>query len=639
MVPWIVCAVGLGLTGAGPVPDTSPSAGSSSDATAVTAPADTTRTASTPAAAAPSADSPSAGAGSTSATADTSTAQAPAVQAPAADVPAAQAPAVQAPAAQAPAAQAPAATPSGSTASTPSTSSAATTTTAPAAKPATAKPGTDGVTPCPTGCQIQISKTADRSYYLPGQTVHYTVTVTDIGTDPCPPATVTDDISGDLADSVYNHDAATASGSTSYNQPKLVWTTGTLTPGTPVTMTYSVTADSPDNGPMRLIDAVTAPNSNCLTGTEEGCHVELDSPSWVVTKSENRDDVEPGNRINYTITAHNTGTVDFTGVRQAGLEDDMSLIVKDSVYDADATASSGTITVNKPFVQWRGDLPAGASVTIHLSITAEALPPNTSVLENIVRALYPHHGGTDLSNPLPPQRTALTRSMGLERPMAQLLARTFAGSETRSLRGGSTSTVPLIDACTVNPVTDSCDVTADEPKLIVKKSADRGHAVPGEVITYRVSFANIGDNDFPAGELPVVTDDLSKVLDKASFIAGSLTSTVPSASFDPAHQQIVWSGQLLAGQHAYFQYQVMVHKPFHGDGTLDNLVIAPKSNCQAGSKDAACRVHIPVLQRFFHHLGRLASTGAAVTPAATLGGGLLLSGAGLVLYRRRLRRS
>ena len=636
VAPWLVCAVGAGLLGAAPDPATPQPAASASGSSAASADSSPE---STPAAAAGSGTA--AGTDSGSGTASGTDAGAGPAAAPAAAVSAGTG--VGAGSAAAPSATDAA----GSTASDRGPAAAAPTVKAPVVvKPAGQSQPTGSGAPCPTGCRILVHKSADRSYYLPGQTIHYTVTVTDVGTQPCPPATVTDNLSGDLADGVYQHNASTTSGSTSYHQPDLVWTTGTLAPGATVSMTYSVVADASDNGPRRLIDAVTAPNSNCLTGAESGCNVELGSPSWVVTKRENTEDVEPGNHIDYIITAHNTGTVDFTGVREAGLEDDMSDIVKDTVYDADATASSGTITVDKPFVRWRGDLPAGDSVTIKLSIKAERLTPGTSVLENIVRALYPHHGGTDLSNPLPPllQHSARTRMMpvtGRQQPQIPAQAQSGLQEQLRLRGGGSTSTVPLIPACTVNPVTDSCDVTADEPKLIVKKSANRQNAVPGQVVTYRVAFTNLGDNDFPHSELPVVTDDLSQVLSVADFVPGSLTSTLPSAVFNAAQQRIVWTGELLAGQHGYFQYQVRVDKPLHGKRSLDNLVVAPGSNCQSGSTDSACRVHVPVLRRFFQqfgHLGHLAFTGADVAPAASLGGGLLLSGLGLVLYRRRLRR-
>jgi uncharacterized repeat protein (TIGR01451 family) len=120
----------------------------------------------------------------------------------------------------------------GSTASDRGPAAAAPTVKAPVVvKPAGQSQPTGSGAPCPTGCRILVHKSADRSYYLPGQTIHYTVTVTDVGTQPCPPATVTDNLSGDLADGVYQHNASTTSGSTSYHQPDLVWTTGTLAPG------------------------------------------------------------------------------------------------------------------------------------------------------------------------------------------------------------------------------------------------------------------------------------------------------------------------------------------------------------------------------------------------------------------------
>jgi len=655
VTPWLLCAIGAAMLGAAPAPAATPATtASSGSSSAASTPADGADPAAAPAAAVPSAADPSSGSASApGADQPSGTDQAPAsAPAPASDQAQAQAPAsdqAQAPASnQAPAAAQPA--PADSPAAAPAVAPAvrAPLAAAPAVGAHPAAPASSAGVPCPTNCHIVVHKRADRDYYLPGQTVRYTVTVTDAGTDPCPPATVTDHLRGDLSDGVYQNNAAVTSGHVRYHRPDLVWTTGALAPGETVTMTYTVVANDPDLGPRRLVDAVTAPNSNCLTGAEAGCHVELGSPSWIVTKRENTEDVEPGNHIDYVITAHNTGTVDFTGVRQAGLEDDMSLIVKDSVYDADATASTGTVTVDKPYVEWRGDLPAGDTVTIKLSIRAEALPPHTSVLENIVRALYPHHGGTDLSDPLPPlvQHGVNQRSM----PLALQLPRRAPVQP-----GDPTSTVPLIEACTVNPVTDSCDVTADEPKLIVKKSANRAVAAPGQLVTYRVAFANIGDNDFPAGELPVVTDYLGGVLNYADFVPGSLTSSLPSAVFQAAQKRIVWTGEIQAGRHAYFQYQVRVHKAFHTMESLNNLVVSGQSNCAQGSKDPGCRVHIPVLHHRGHQPGHpghpghpgfpgfpgrpgLAATGATVLPAAAFGGALLLAGFGLVRYRRRLPR-
>ncbi|WP_280719857.1 LPXTG cell wall anchor domain-containing protein [Kitasatospora sp. MAP5-34] len=510
-------------------------------------------------------------------------------------------------------------------------------------------------------CHLKILKTADRDFYLPGQKVTYTIKLTNDGDVPITGAVVTDDLSGDLADAVYDNDATVGVGQLSYNAPILTWT-GDLNPGDSTSVVYSLTADNPDNGPMRLRDAVTGPPfSNCPMGTEPGCHVELGSPHWTVAKSEDKTDVEPGDVIHYTITATNDGTVDFVGARQAGLEDDMSKIVGESVYDADATADIGTVTFQAPsFVIWRGDLPAGATVTIHLSITSQALKSGDTELVNIVRALYPHHGGTDLSNPLPPQ----TRSGGVPADFQRSLPALRLPSRRDDTH------VPQIPACTVDPATDSCFVDADEPTFVVAKSVDHTVAHPGDVVTYRVEFGNTGNDQFPAGELPVVTDDLTQVLDDASFVTGSLASSVPAASFDPATSKITWTGQLTSGQQGYFTYQVRVNNPYHGDFSLDNVVVSEKStDCKTGSTDTRCRTHVPVVvpgpggspspspspspsssstppappkhhqKPHGPHGNELAHTGASATPTVVaVALTLLVAGSGLFLLTRRRSR-
>ncbi|GAA1969405.1 hypothetical protein GCM10009738_52660 [Kitasatospora viridis] len=510
-----------------------------------------------------------------------------------------------------------------------------------------------------SNCHLKIVKKADRDFYLPGQKVTYTITLTNDGDQRITGAVVTDDLSGDLQDGVYDNDAHVGRGSLSYNAPILTWV-GDLRPGQSTEIVYSVTADNPDNGPKHLIDAVTGPSfSNCPTGTEDGCHLNLGSPHWVVSKREDRSDVEPADTIRYTITATNDGTVDFTGARQAGLEDDMSQIVGESAYDYDATADFGTVSFRAPaFVVWRGDLPAGATINIHLSIKAEGLKPGSTELVNIVRALYPHHGGTDLSNPLPPQgpREEQYLAQANSRPVNGPAHRTAQKRDTVGANG-------QITACNVDPATDACYVDADEPNFVVSKQVDHDHAMPGDVLTYTVQYANTGNDQFPTGELPVLTDDLSQVLQHSTFVAGSLSSTVPTATFDPSAKAITWTGQLTSGQHGQFTYQVKVNDPYYGDKFLDNTITSAKStDCQQGSTDARCKAHVVVQlptptptptptpskmppphhehHEHPHHPGQLAHTGADGTmvlagsaAALVLGGGTLL-----LLNRRRTRR-
>ena len=114
---------------------------------------------------------------------------------------------------------------------------------------------------CPPGttsspCQITIPvltpaltivKTASTATAAPGQTVTYTITVTDSGQTPYTGATLTDPLAGVLDDATYNNDAAATAGSVSYAAPNLTWT-GNLVPGGTATITYSVTVNNPDTG-------------------------------------------------------------------------------------------------------------------------------------------------------------------------------------------------------------------------------------------------------------------------------------------------------------------------------------------------------------------------------------------------------
>ena len=91
---------------------------------------------------------------------------------------------------------------------------------------------------CPPGttsarCQVSVPvltpaltivKTANTATAVPGQTVTYTVTVTNSGQTPYTGATVADDLTGVLDDAAYNGDASATAGSVSYAAPVLTWT-------------------------------------------------------------------------------------------------------------------------------------------------------------------------------------------------------------------------------------------------------------------------------------------------------------------------------------------------------------------------------------------------------------------------------
>ncbi|MFT4166949.1 MAG: hypothetical protein QM650_17055 [Microlunatus sp.] len=142
-----------------------------------------------------------------------------------------------------------------------------------------------------------------------------------------------------------------------------------------------------------------------------------------------------------------------------------------------------------------------------------------------------------------------------------------------------------------SPVVNEASVTADDPgfpgekltdsnedsdallKLKVDKTSDaRGSGVrEGDVITYTVTVS--GD---PAGDYPgaTITDDLTDVLDEATFVAGSASLSIDGGAAqpvtDPAAGLLTWTGTIPAGADAVFTYQVRVEEP--DNGRLRNTV-------------------------------------------------------------------
>ncbi len=118
---------------------------------------------------------------------------------------------------------------------------------------------------------LTITKTADVANTAPGATVNYTITVADTGQTPYTGATLTDPLDGVLDDATYQADAHATAGTVSFTSPNLTWT-GDLDVGATVTITYSVTVDSPGTGDMTLTGTVISATtgSNCPTGGTDG---------------------------------------------------------------------------------------------------------------------------------------------------------------------------------------------------------------------------------------------------------------------------------------------------------------------------------------------------------------------------------
>jgi uncharacterized repeat protein (TIGR01451 family) len=446
--------------------------------------------------------------------------------------------------------------------------------------------GGDCVTPGDCGTTTNVAsftttKTADKSTVKQGDTVRYTVTVTNTGqaayTD-AKPAGFTDDLSKVTDDAAYNNDGSvTYSAGSSAANPTLAGTTlswsGPLQVGEIATITYSVTVNTPDTGDHVLTNAVLPTGDGGDCDPEGSCTTDTGVSSYSVDKTVDATTVVPGATVTYTLTVKNTGKVAYTAEEPITLTDDFSQVADDATYNGDAgngaTVSGNTLT-------WSGPLAVGATTTVTYSFTVNDPATGDKVLRNAV---------------VPNDPTAC-----------------------------------LVGTCGTQVPSGSFSAT---------KTVDKNSASEGNTVKYTVTVSNTGQvaytNEVPAG----ITDDLSKVLDDATYAGDAAVSySAGSTAAKPtvSGNTLSWSGPLLVGETATITYSVTVNTPDTGDRVLANVVMP---NGQGGecATAADCSTSTSVVPPA--KPSGLASTGANVGAAGAFAALAALLGAGVVLIARR----
>lgn len=370
--------------------------------------------------------------------------------------------------------------------------------------------GTDNVA-CivriPSGAYTVV-KTASESEVEPGETITYTVTVANTGqidyTD-AEPASFKDDLSGVLDDATYNDDAT---GGAALSGATLAWE-GELAVGETKTITYSVTVNDPDLGDRSVRNAVrpTSPGGVCEEAGD--CVTDTSVRTLTLTKTSSATGpVQEGDVITYTITARNSGTADYTTQNPASFEDDMTGVLDDAAYNDDAT--SGAVRDGSS-LEWSGALAAGDSVQVTYSVTVGA-----------------------------------------------------AGSGDGAIRNAVTGTVPGSTCATAGGCTTDNPVRG----YVLDKSSDpTGAVVPGQTLTYQVVVTNAGAVAYTDAAPASFADDLSGVLDDATYNGDADQQAVVSGD------ALTWSGELPVGESITITYSVTVNPTGQGDGILTNAVV------------------------------------------------------------------
>ncbi|UGQ51063.1 isopeptide-forming domain-containing fimbrial protein [Rhodococcus qingshengii] len=370
-----------------------------------------------------------------------------------------------------------------------------------------------------------------------GQTITYTVTGANTGNTTLDPVVLTDDLSkvldnavlvdGSLKATVDGVDGAapTLSGTT------LTWTGG-LEAGKSVVLTYQVKINAGVAGGTLINNKVTGtakpPTGPEITPPPVTTEHPVKVPGFTVAKAADPvsgTNVAAGQTITYTVTGANTGN---TTLDPVVLTDDLSKVLDNAVLvdgslkatvdgvDATAPTLSGTT------LTWTGGLEAGKSVVLTYQVKINAGVAGGVLINNKVTGTAKPPTGPEITPP---------------------------------------------------PVTTEHPVKV--PGFTVAKAADPvsgTNVAAGQTITYTVTGANTGNTTL---DPVVLTDDLSKVLDNATLVDGSLKATVDGvdgAAPNLSGTTLTWTGALEAGKSVVLTYQVKINDGVAGGVLINNKV-------------------------------------------------------------------
>ncbi|UXF67394.1 DUF7927 domain-containing protein [Rhodococcus qingshengii] len=367
-----------------------------------------------------------------------------------------------------------------------------------------------------------------------GQTITYTVTGSNTGNTTLDPVVLTDDLSkvldnatlvdGSLKATVDGAAAAapTLSGTT------LTWT-GALEAGKSVVLTYQVKINDGVAGGTLINNKVTGtakpPTGPEITPPPVTTEHPVVSPKIAVVKSSDPvsgSNVVAGQDIKYTLTFSNTGN----GAGEVAYFDDLRQVVdKGALSGLAADAPLVATMVGTDGFSVTGTLAAGETKTVTYSVKVNA---------DVV-------GGVFVNNFVVPGTTPPVDPPEVCDPATQL--------------------------CTTHPV--------KVPGFTVAKAADPvsgTNVAAGQTITYTVTGSNTGNTTL---DPVVLTDDLSKVLDNATLVDGSLKATVDGAAAAAptlSGTTLTWTGALEAGKSVVLTYQVKINDGVAGGVLINNKV-------------------------------------------------------------------
>ncbi|HEY0117929.1 MAG TPA: CshA/CshB family fibrillar adhesin-related protein [Cellulomonas sp.] len=287
--------------------------------------------------------------------------------------------------------------------------------------------------------------------------------------------------------------------------------------------------------------AVASPTGMTTSGEVEDYALNVALPDLAIEKTSGATaSSRPGDVVTYTVRATNTGSTAFTDAYPAVVLDDLSRALDDATFGDDGAANRpGLLSYASPLLSWSGALAAGDAVELTYTVTLKGGGDGT--VRNV--AWRPDSPGSAV----PP------------------------------------SCDPPVDGADPTTGAPCAETTSLLPKLTVTKSADRTE-VPavGTAVRYRITVTNPGPGAYTPDAPATVTDDLSDVLDAATF-DGTASATAGTVSYQ--EPTLSWSGALGARESVDITYTVTYTGG--GDLNLRNLACVPASESASGTPSCA----------------------------------------------------
>ncbi len=279
---------------------------------------------------------------------------------------------------------------------------------------------------------MEFSKTADVTTADPDDEITYTISYENVGTGVAKNVKITDTIPADVIFVSSTPNYTSVSGNT------YTWDIGTLNPGDSgtITIVVKVKVGTPDKTLLRNVATLdySDANENPYDQMTDHVDVTVTAPVMEFSKSADVTTADPDDPIVYTITYENVGTGDASNVKITDtIPADVVFVSSTPAY---TSVSGNTYT-------WDiGTLAAGSGGTITINVKVKVGTPDETLLENVATLYYADANGNDYT-----------------------------------------------------PLTDNAFVKVTAPVMEFSKTADVSTANPSSLITYTITYKNIGTGD------------------------------------------------------------------------------------------------------------------------------------------------